>query len=64
MNSRTSKPTKSYRISNTTRPYALRLSNKAADIIDKRASKRGIKVGEYIRKFLEYDCLRSHHKRK
>ena len=46
---------KPYRISNTTRVYAVRLANDVADIIDRRAAKRKLTPMEYLRKFLTTD---------
>lgn len=45
-------------ISHKTVPVALRLDLKVYNIIKRRSDKQGLKVGEYLRRFLEYDANR------
>lgn len=44
--------------SSKTVPIATRISVEAYTVIQRRASKRGLKVGEYIRERMEIDALR------
>ena len=45
-------------ISHKTVPVAFRLDIKAYTIINKRAEKRGLTVGHYLKGLVEYDALR------
>lgn len=43
-----------------TRPFAFRLTEDIAAIIERRAKRKCLKVGEYLRRKTEYDVRRPH----
>jgi len=44
--------------SSLTVPIATRISIQAYAILKRRSGKRGLRVGEYIRRLIQYDALR------
>ena len=46
--------------SSITKPVGFRLANNVYAIIERRAGRQGISVGEYLRKRVKYDTLRKH----
>lgn len=46
--------------SSTTTPVALRLLNEVYEILERRATKQGERVSDYVRARLIYDTLRKH----
>ncbi len=49
---------KKYRLSKTTTPVAFRLPNEAYEIVSRRAEKQGLKISDYLKKFITYDARR------
>jgi len=45
-------------ISSTTKSIAFRLPIDACTILERRAAKKGIKVSEYLKRFVTYDARR------
>ena len=50
----------SNRLSGTTDVIALRMPKEVVAILNRRASKQGKRVSEYVRARLQYDTMRSH----
>ncbi len=45
-------------VSHATKTIACRLNNEVYGIIERRAKKKGIKVSEYLKRFVSYDARR------
>lgn len=44
--------------SKRTKPVTFRLPKEVVAIVERRAKKQGLKLSEYLRKFVTYDALR------
>lgn len=52
-----------YRISHTTKPIALRVTNEVYAILERKAQKQGKTVSDYLRARVNREIIRSHKKK-